>query len=88
VVFSVKEHPVNWPLSAGEIGQTIEGSVNIPIGVLVTVTVVAVKKNPLPDIVPEVPIGPEVGVRVILGPVTVKVAASESPVGVPVSITV
>jgi hypothetical protein len=45
-----------------------------------TVQVESLSENPLPVIVTGVvPSGPELGVRVMLGPVTVKEAVAESP---------
>ena len=57
-------------------------------GLLDTVQDESEVKNPLPEIVPEVPDGPEVGVIVILGPVTVKVAVARSLPGLAVTVIV
>ena len=58
------------------------------VGLLVTVHEASVEKNPLPDNVPEVPAGPELGVIVTVGPITVKVAVAKSLTTLPVSFTV
>jgi hypothetical protein len=42
------------------------------------------KEKPEPDTVIVLPVGPEVGFRVITGPSTVKEAEAESPPGLPV----
>lgn len=48
---------------------------------------VSVVKNPLPENVTGVPTGPEIGVSVILGPVTTKVSLAKSP-RIPVTVIV
>jgi len=52
------------------------------------VHVVSPAPNPLPLMVTAVPRIPELGVRVIEGPVTVNVALALSPAGLPVTVTV
>ena len=47
---------------------------------------VSVVKKPLPKTLTTVPLGPDEGLRVICGPVTVKTAVAKSPV-LPVTVT-
>jgi hypothetical protein len=68
--------------------EHVTAAENIVDGLLVAVPEASVVKNPLPEIVPEVPDGPEIGVIVILGPVTVKVAVAKSLPGLAATVIV
>ena len=57
------------------------------VGLLLIVEHVSVVKNPLPVIVTAVRPGPELGISVMCGPVTMKVAVAKSPV-LPVTLMV
>jgi len=79
--------PVNFPvpvLSPRQPGKALK----MLLGLLTTVQKVSDVRNPLPDMVPEVPAGPEFGVilTVALDVVTVKVAEAVSPL-LPVTVT-
>ena len=67
--------------------QGVEKVVKMVLGPLATVHPVSVVKNPLPENVPEIPAGPESGVKVTVGPITVNAATAKSPVGTPVTVS-
>ncbi len=50
--------------------------------------VVSVDENPEPEITAIAPTAAETGVRVTLGPLNLKVAEAESPIGLPVAVIV
>ena len=58
----------------------------VAIGAPVKLTHVAAGLNPEPDTWTVVPAGPELGLKIIVGPSTVNVAEAESVAGLPVAV--
>lgn len=86
LVLTVNGLPTNVPVPE-ESPLHVGGELKMLTGLLITlpgaVQEVSVKKNPLPDKVPDVPGGPVFGVNVTVGPVTVKGAVPKSSAGLP-----